>query len=1576
MAGLEDFNFSQETSLEDFVTEDMITPPATSKSSNLNLATYAAAMSDNPDNVVDTYRSINAEITATGKSDIAENLVAQARQKAIQGSTKAVIDALTSSQYTDEQKQQIALSALDENSERYNVRNLLSVEALAAPVRNESPGAEESRVDVAGMLDQINEIKRQQQIILNEELNKENPEMIKAAGDLVGYMLPFVSGKVGGQVLSGLREGDPSAYAKAFALTGSAKMDIREMLNRTRPEDRLEVTRLVTELINSSSTIVMPDGNDFARKDYLQTVLDQGTYDDVDKWVDNVISILDVTGVGGLLGRALKGTSVGVRTAEAVSKVQRRLVKSRVQPTTISQNYKDTNPDKMKATFDVAMLDETDEGAQALYGTTKSDVVSDTLMPEIRNEDGTVMAKVADPDRNLQLEEAGDLDILDYAARDGKIYYFQSEKASATAAVVNRFEEAVGMSARKEMFQVAETGDGVDIRAVYGPSTTGFTTPEDAINMAKWSLRDYGIADENIKLLVRNGSEYREATKAEMNEIIYKGRTELQGQEPSLVTSSAGTQTDIGSTITVRRKPKDYLVAVDYSYKVSPGDVAAWAEADVKYNIFDRLGVGIGKFQAGSLQRHLIDAHSMLHPTITKGAAAAVDRAAGLEKELLENAKTFADKFSKADDELKGTMDKLIREANEQGKDLNYNDMVAAGLRDTEIEAMKEWRRYWDTMYRLENADAAKTLRARGYAEYVDETSDTRLFAKPVARNQSGQVGKVYDPTTGQVRRFTDQEIKELYDKDGTFAKLRRPLQVGDEAVEYIYSINAVGKNYLRAINDTSQVLNYRKGYYSVRYTDPYFVVQRVKNSKGELLYTKAVATAGSRKDAEAMAASKANTDGAEYFVRQDIKGSNISSDDNWDLFQSRGRSAQRVRGQRLEEPDSYVTDPAQANIMDPVDSMIIAARSAAQRVSMRDMIETTKQRFISQYGDFLPNGEFGQKVFPGNIGEVAYRGEIAEDAKKLGDARTTYEYIKYLEDGYVNHIDESYKVFLKGIADIAGNIGLDKIDKAARWMADKRGPSAMGKNLAFNMYLATNPLRQFIVQSHQALQLTANFPKWVLSGRGVPQISILMAYQLGLKPSKGLLKGAAMTLKEADEMYEQFRRTGQVAAIDKQNLVRGALLDLSDQMSLGKSKVGRTWRVVTSPITFMRRIGFDAGENVNTMSAWLAHRDQAIRAGRDMSRTDVQADVAASARNYTYNMNVAGDMPYNQNALAAVFQFMQVPHKAMLGMATNRVLTRNQKLRLLGFNAMLFTLPPAAMYDWFGGVLPENPEARDAVVQGLEGYMLNKLLTLSTGEETTIDWSGLSPVDMYGTFEFIHSLFTESPGVALASTPSGQLLFGNNPRLTNFAKSAARYFNLVDDYQDPTTFGQVALEFAKMSSGFSNAFKAAYALEYNKKYGIVGSTNSNIPNPNAVAMVFGFQSMDDAQSRFVNNEIYSKSKEFEEDVKKVYRETKNHILSKTPGISGQELAIKIPAEAWRVFGNDNFRAKKIIAAELMKDLGNKDASLYYKLIRDNDIFSAQELESLINATKFESEEKRQQAKDVVEYMRKYKEED
>lgn len=1580
MASLEEFSQTTPVSMGDFSLSVDDVAPVSNKPSNLNLAAHAAAFVEDPTQVLQAYDTSNAELDMEGKSAAAQELLRVAREKSVGKTQVALSNLLVDPTISDAQKQAAALGALDNTNEMYNTSNILSRESVIAPAGRESVETETARVSLADSINEINAVKRDQQALFNAEIAKSDPNMRETVEDVINYLMPFAQQNLTGSILDAARGGEKHSFAEAFTLLGDAKMDIKKLVENVPPEKRLDMTKAVINMINQHSAIAMPDDNDFARVDMLRTVLQQGYYEDGLKWVDNIVGVLDLTMVGGAAARAFKGTGRAAAAAEDLaSNATREQVRSRVQPSTVSQNYKDTNPAKATAAHELAASDESGEAAQALYGTNRADAVGNDLAPEVAKLDGSVRNKTGRPEALNDAERTPSPDVMDFVQNDGAIHYWEAEKRAMRARAVNDFEQAKGMNARKEMFTVESLSDGVGVKAIYGPPQGGFQSAEEAMAMARWSLREYGVDDSAITILQRQGSDYvplaaEEASKLKAtSEVLSDVNVPLRNAGEPVVTEVGDvTTTSIKSSIVVKRKrTPDFLVQVESKYKFNPGDVAAWSEADVKYNIFDRINAFKGTSGAGSFQRHMLDAHSMLHPNITLGANVVVDKAAGLEKELLKVGDSFAESYKRLPRQRQEFLEQTIKDANAQGIDLNYNKLVADGATPAEIATLKEWRGYWDTIYHLENKDMVKTMRARGFHEFVDEVSDTRLFVKPVSRNQVAGDVKVYNYADDTIETMRADEVAELYARDGTLARMRQPMSLGDDAAEFIVSQNSVGKNYLRALTDDSQILNYRKGYYSVNYKDPQFIVKVVQNSRGETLYEKAVATAGNMADADMMVRRMSATDGGKYYRRGDTKKMDMRSDDYWDLQQAGGRSAQKVRGKRLEDATSTVSDPSMSNIMGPVESMVQSARSISNRVAMRDMTEATKARFMSQFDEYLPTGKYGQKVLPGNIDDIKYRGGHTPNQKKLADARTSFEYIKYLDDGYINAIDDGYKATLKALSDVSGSVGLSKVERGLGWMSEARGPSAMAKNLAFNMYLATNPFRQMIIQSHQAVQLTANFPRWIAQGRAVPQVSVLTAFQLGIEPSNVILRGAGLTLEEAKVMYRQFQRTGQTASIDKQNLIRGSLGDLADTVVGGKVK---KWAFM--PLTGMRRIGFDAGENVNTMTSWLAHRDQAIREGKDFSRADVQDMVSGKARNYTYNMNAAGDMPYNQNALAALFQFMQVPHKAMTQMLFNRALTPIQRLRLTGFNALMYTLPPAAMYSVFGDILPDDPDVRDAVVQGMEGLVLNKLIETSTGDESRIDFSGLSPADMFGTYDFIHSLFTTDVGTVMASTPSGQLFFGNNPRVTNFAKTAARYFNLIDDYEDVTTFGNVAHDFASLSSGYSNGFKAAYALQYQRKLNTMGGiTDSNVTSPEAVAQVFGFGTLDEAQKRYVNDKTYKATKAYEDDVKTWYKDFKKHIARQgiTPG--EVEHTTKVFGEAWRVWGNDDYQARQIISGELKKDAQAGDSRMYQSVMKATGVMDHNEVKGLIKAIPGYADDKRKAMSDTVDFIYSYKDE-
>lgn len=1593
MASLDDFTTDFTPGLDDFISDSSTTTPVVAPASNLNLATHLAAMSGNPEQAINQYRAINAELTYQGKSSTADDLTQMAKDQQYQQSQQGLVSVLTDPSITDDEKKLAVGKVYDEGSALYNTRNMLSSRALEEPSGSESVEQEVVRINLADSINDINDYKRKSQEILNGAVAAKNPAMGKILSDVVDMFVPFVEQKYAGSIVADLRDNKPGAYGAALTLLGDTKMSIRDMLTGLPADQRMEMTQKIVDAVNNNSAIVSPDSNEFAKIQYLQNVLDDGSYDNVDRWVDNAVGILDLTLLGGTAARTVTkgikalrgGESAAALSESAIRDIGRQQVRSQVQPTTVSQNYKDMNPEKATNAHEAAAADETGEAAEAMYGTSRTDAVGNDIAPEVAGVDGAVRNKVGNPEKINDQKITPNADVMDFVNNRGDIYYDKTEKVKARAAVVNDFQSAHGLTARKEMFNVDALDDGVGIKAVYGPSQGGFSTAQDAIDMAQWALRDFGIPDEAVTLLKRDGANYVPVPKEEYAEltkgkVLAEKRVELVGQEPSLVSSTdaAGnvvTQTDIGSKVVVRKKT-DYLIQVDHKYQFSPADMTEWSKFDVQHNWFDRIftgwnGAGGASRGIGSLQRHLVDAASMFRPEIAKGASVAIDRAANLEKKLVEIGDDFAVTMKKLPSDRQLAIDTVIREANERGLDLDYSKLTAQGFRGEEIDALKSWREYWDTVYHLENRDAAKSLRNRGFQEFIDAEHDTKLFAKPIARTRAGSSAKVYDHTSGEIKHLNRDEIAELYAKDGTLAQLRAPIQVGDDAADIIVNVNKAGSGYARDITNSTEVLAYRKGYYSVNYTDPHFIIKKVKGADGKVLYEKAVATAKTKKQADILTTRLGLTDGGEYYNRLDLKKAGGRAEDEWDIYQARGRSAQRTRGQRLEDTTSAI-DPSQANIMSPVEALVHSATSISRRVELRDMVDAGKLRQMDQYKEFYPTGKFGETVYPANITDIQYRGGGPKDAKKLADARSTYEYFKYLEDGYINSIDDTYKVALKFLAEVAGNKNLGSAEKAFRWMGEGRGPSSVFKSLSFNLYLALNPLRQFVVQGHQAVQLFAINPTWFLRGRAVPQTSIIAAKQLGMSLSKDLLKGSGWTEEMANKVFKDFQDTGLVAAIDKQNLVRGSLINLADQTIASNLR-----RKLGAPLTWSRKVGFDAGEYVNTVTSYLSHYDQAFRNGKDMKSQEVLQTVAADSRNFTYNMNAAGDLPYNQNFMSAVFQFMQVPHKAMLTMTLNRSLTVQQKIRLASFNSLMYTLPPAAMYDWFGSVLPDDKESRDVVVQGLEGAVFNKLLSLSTGEETNIDFSGLAPLDMYGTFEFVHSLFTTDVGTIVSSTPGGQLLFGNNPRLTNFAKVGAKYFNLTDDFTDPTTFSQVATEFAKLSSGYSNMFKAAYALKYKQKINTMGGiTDPNVSSAEAIAQAFGFPTMDEAQSFYVRDKTYKKSKAYEDDVKKWYGDYKKHLVRN--GITPQETAgvQKVYTEAWRHFGNDDMRAKEIVNQLLRQDVLNGDARLYQNVLRAAGIQSNSETQALIKALPNIDEAKRQQLKQTVDFIDTYKDPD
>ena len=1545
----DDLGESTEPSSEMFKVEE--DRPTLSPSSNSNLAAHGTLLAGD-ENIGATFDLISTELADGGVSDTSTSLIQLVKEESQQSSEDALTELLLDPT-VDQADKQAAIQGFSELAEKpTTVQDVVSEQALIAPSEGETVQAEAIRISTAQLVTEINDFKRQKTAILNAAAAEGSVETADIVLDLAEIILPFTESKLVTQVMGDVRG---KYKLKDFVLSGSAKEELRAAIAAMPIDQQLEASKKVVDIISKNSSIILPGENDFAKLDLLRTVLEDGYYTQADKYLDNMVSLLDMTVLGGALStpvRSLKKLVRGFRGGKSpsVGDTVADSVKSTVNPSSVSQNLKDTNPAKSKNLHDAMVNSESDEIAKAAYGAEKSEAVANDILQEVAKSDGSVKNKVGNIGSKKDQEITGNPETLEFNKKDGQIYYFEQEKRSARAHIVNDLHNAIGITTRGEMTTVESFGGATRFSMKYGPEQGGWANAEDAVESVKISLRDLGITDNDIKLLYRDGEDYVPTTLADEAKFA--------------------------------EVPQDYIVQVDYDYKVNPVDVEEWAKPDVKRNLFDRSALLAGTSN-GSFQRHLLDAASMLDPTLTGGAARSIDKSAELDRKLMEELKKFSDTYTKLGSDRQQMIESLLKESNFKSQGPDLNKLIADGFTPKEIDALSAWKNFGDTMYWLENADLVKTLSNQGFGIIESGKNGSKLFARGVKRGGVKQNAKVYDPVSDKVISLSGKELDDLYEAGGEVATLKQPTMVDDNMVDLIVTTNKPGMSYLRRLNPEDQVLTYKPWHYQVRYKAPYFIDELVHNSKGEFLYKKAVAVSGNIKDAEREVRRLTTTTGRQYAPpRRDIKMMDLGSDDYWSLQVTTGRTSQRVRGKRLEDSTNPMNSGADNQwVLGPIDSAVAAARNMSKRASTRDYLDATKTRFMNNYGDLIPKNKFGQVAFPRSSKDISNLGGVGKgQIKRLADARTTFEYIKSVEHGYVNSLDDSFKALFRGIGDIAGSRGLTKVEGSANFMADNFSITSDLKQLATTLYITTNPLRQIVVQSSQAMQLMANFPGYIGKqglARDMSWLYPVMSANGELNSiSKQLIKAAGRTETEAKDMYKWFMESGQASGIDRQALVKGSLTDLVEA-----SKITGNNTVLSKTLGTLRKYGFDAGETVNVSTSWLAHYDK-MRKSKKGKLTQADLDqISASARNYTGNFNDAGRMPYSENFLGLIFHYAQVPHKLILTGLTNRGLSPAERVRLTTLNALMFSLPPAAMYGMFGDILPENEEAKDLVVQGLLGYTFSSMLTQASQmvdesqPKTRLDLSNMAPNDFTGLVELVHGLFTTDAGEILSNAPVGQLFFGNNPRLTNLAKSAARLFNYFDDEQEPIKVATLAKESARMFSGMSNLWKAKMALQTGLKRNSLGNiSDEEVSAFEGIAQAFGIPTMDEAQKRWIGNERYAKTKAFRDDVKESYKTIKRNLAVDGIDPKSHEAISRVISYASQGFeGVAKIEAQRMIGKMLERDAKDGDGSLYRSIIKSSGMMSVQETHNMIDAVPDWDEKKRQQAHDTVDFMHNFK---
>lgn len=1374
-----------------------------------------------------------------------DNITNRVHQESVGLSNDLAAQLMLNPDTTPEEAESFVLAMAGISQDKPNSMDLMSHEVGIRGNGEEDLTSEDIRLDSVEISRQVNETLRERQELLNGNLLATDTDSMSAVADLLEIVIPFSESLITEQTIREMRGGSVSAAIEAFTLLGNAKADLKDYRLTLSAAGQREFDNKLAKVVNSSRGIVFTNDNDLAQKDLFMSIVDGNYYGDFDQGVDNVIGVLDLVGLGGLLR--------GPKLAKAMSKMSRRKIRAEVQPTSPAKVVGEVNPEEARKMQAMAEVDETGEVAKVTHGSSREDAIVDSEAPQVAMPDGSVENKPYNLSKYVR-----------EFTEDGRIDLSVDEIRSAQRKQATSLQQVNGITNRSNMSVTPKfEGDGTTTyQNVYGPADSSYRTPQAGIDNVMFSLRDYGIEESNITILQKVGDEYKPTTLAE-----YNGKKSLRD---GFVAKKKRLPEELKKT----NFKEDFLMQVNFSHDFDPMDVS-WDKLQVKRNYFDRIPFfNKAKKGSSSLQRHLLDIHSMLDPRLTLGANVAVERTSAVETALIRHAEDFVKPFQKLDTERRTALQEVIKNNNFQGKVTPKSTLLAQGYSKEEIGLLDTWKNSWDQVYHLENMDLVKSLKAGGYKKFVDSNNATELVARSMGRANANKVGQVYDTASGSLRRITQTELDELYAKGGTIGKLRSTEKVDGADFDYVLVRNEENGSLLRDFNDSDRVLSYREGYYTVRYKDPHIITKQYVDESGEIVRTQAVKTAGNKKDAELVVAnlSRGNQEANVKYGYRDNRDRSIGQmeDDYWAIQSSTGRTSQRLRGERLGSADTNLGDNSLGATEGPAEALLNSIRSISRRTSTRDYIERYKLRFMNDYDDLTKRDPItGQKVFPRNADDFSV--EVSGSNKRLADARTNLEYINYLENGYRNGLDDSWKALLNGVADAIGGVSKKGEGFVRATVDEVQSPSTWFKARAFDAYLALNPVRQFVVQGHQASLLTANFTKYVLSQKlAKDTMAIHMAMIAGdkLQGVNGIVKTLGMTADEALDLAEEYRKTGFDASIDRNNLVENGLDNLVETDRFRSLK-----KVHKSVVGTNRKIGFDAGERINIMSSWLAHRNRALEEGKDITSTRVRDEILAKARNYTFNMHAAGDMPYNKNALALLFQFMQVPHKAMLQM-TNRALSRQERAKLAAFNAVILPMPVGIGYSIVSDWEIEDEDTRDFIANGLEGLMFNKAAQLMFDDDTRVDFSSLAAVDPNAPVDLIHGLLTSDIGEIMSNAPALSLWAGYNPRATNIITETYKFVTTPEDITPVETL-ELARTFASFSSGYMNlskSFRELMVQDYDRRYNSSGGiTDTTVTNPESFAKSFGFGTLQEAYSRETKQAVYKASQEAKDDVKSLY---------------------------------------------------------------------------------------------------------
>ncbi len=1565
-----DYSSFEEGAVEtDYSSFDLIedeVPKAPNRSEKHVAAQLAVLNTRNPEELIDNFNLTVTDLSAGNTAGVREGFNrrrAEAHKNQLEMINNSTSDFLSGK--LSEQELEVIVGSTGQVDAESSDSELIIKEA-SEPLENETVDLMSTREAWASSLDSIKDLRRARQEAFTSLSYTGEDGTLNALADFTEVLIPFAEQVFTSKVISGIRAGDKPSIAKAITFMGSAKADMRDWFQELGPYEKVDFIKGLSGLLQTTKGITTVNDNEALRLNLLTSVTNPGEYGENEELVDNVFSVLDWVGLGGLVkgfikgGKAAKASRLkGLEESlqNSVDDIGRRFEKESIQPSSVYNDVQQVNPEKARKMYAAVDVDETGDFVDAVAGTESGEFFRGSHGPQVSTESGNVLHK----------PNAPDVEVLRQEQSLGRADLSRAEISNIELYTRDRLENVVGLSQRAEMSTMTKDKDfsGMSLKNVYGPKDGGFTNASEAIEEVLFSLRTFGITEDNITLLRRVGDEYVPTTLKEV--------TGRKAVKDVLVKTGK----PIPEELSMGNMLDDYLVQVDHKYSYDPvSDLNKFEPVTVKKNFLDRFAViGGGKPGEAGAAKWIFDAASMHDPKIILGANSVFDASAGMQKILTQVADNFTTKFKKLDVGSQKFLDEVFQKSNFQRTWYSEEELKGMGMSRADIDTYYEWKNANDQLYWTESRDFNKTLTKDGYGLYQDKANNTSFVAKPIGKQSAvNRVKKAYDSELDKVVAVDSKMIDDLYEAGGDIATFRDKEVLDGEVVEFIINKNST-KQYIRKLNDYDNILNYIPGHYHIDYKSPHFIDKVFLDATGNEV-RQAVHRAGDIKTADMYAAklTKEAPEGTTYVARKAKE--TLSGPYNIDYYntqKSSGRVNQRRRGKLVGQVSDHdsVEKMTTGRIVDPITSLSNSIEGISRRVYTREFIDTYKARIVNTNPEFFPLDDFGKPRWTGDITEI--KPAARETSKEMADIRSHINYVNQLEHGWKGWFDRAYAGVMDTIADTVGG----KTAKGERFvrgvLEETENPTALAKRFTSDMFLALNPPRQLLVQGHQITTLSANFPKYFFSEM-FPDIMSIYQYQImkGTMPFNKIVKRlskdySGKVVKSEDEianLVKEFDRSG-LGTIDRHNLVNSGIDSLVETGRFRKVKKGYKYVVGTG-----RALGFNPGENLNMLGSWLCHRDEALKKatseGRKLDAKDL-ADASGKARNYMYNMNWAGAQPYEHSALSAIFQYFAVSHKGMLTMTTNRVLSGKEKAALLAFNAAMLPKNPKLVFKVLGitgltSYMAADDERLEALTNGLTGWFYNKAIQGAfdaDGEESQLSFASLTAADpdsVIRMFELLDGNVIDS----LASTPVGNI--GN--RLYDVATEFKNLWTMPETPIEKFgslvgAIGDVPSFTKNFSDGFKELLVKGYATRYNAEGDVVAE---GITTPESFAkMLFGLETYREHLTRATTGEYIDVMENSKEELKQIISEVKKHYARQDGNMRDWEFKKQALSALFSIIPASEVDKREFVLKELERDAQkDPDTSLKRMIIKKGygGMMSEDEFKTQINMLPIPAEEK------------------